>query len=170
VVANEKNELIPTRTVTGWRMCIDYQRLNTATRKDHFPLPFMDQMIERLYGQAFYCFLDGYSGYNQIVVALEHQEKTTFTCPFGVFAYSRMPFGLCNVLMTFQRCMLSIFSDMIEKNIEVFMDDFFVFCKSFDQCLIYLDVVLKRCTETNLILNWQKSHFMVTEGIVLGIK
>jgi hypothetical protein len=64
VVANEKNELIPTRTVTGWRMCIDYRRLNTTTRKDHFPLSFMDQMLERLAGQAFYCFLDGYSGYN----------------------------------------------------------------------------------------------------------
>jgi len=73
VMANEKNELIPTRTVTGWRMCIDYRRLNTATRKDHFPLPFMDQMIERLVGQAFYYFLDGYSGYNQIVVAPEDQ-------------------------------------------------------------------------------------------------
>ena len=64
VVRNDKNELIPTRTVTGWRMCIDYRKLNKATRKDHFPLPFMDQMLERLAGQAFYCFLDGYSGYN----------------------------------------------------------------------------------------------------------
>ena len=143
MVANEKNELIPTRTVTGWRMCIDYRRLNTATRKDHFLLPFMDQMIERLAGQAFYCFLDGYSGYNQIAVAPEDQEKTAFTCPFGVFAYRRMPFGLCNAPATFQRCMLSIFSDMIEKNIEVFMDDFFVFGKSFDQCLFHLNVVLK---------------------------
>jgi len=87
-----------------------------------------------------------------------------------VFAYRRMPFGLCNAPATFQRCMLSIFSDMIEKNIEVFMDDFYVFGKSFDQCLFHLDVVLKRCTETNLILNWEKCHFMVTEGIVLGHK
>jgi len=85
VVANEKNELIPTSTVTGWRMCIDYRRLNSATRKADFLLPFMDQMIERLAGQAFYCFLDGYSGYNQIAVAPEDQEKTAFTCPFGVF-------------------------------------------------------------------------------------
>jgi len=149
-------------------MCIDYQRLNTATRKDHFSLPFMDQMIEKLAGQAFYYFLDGYSGYNQIAVALEDQEKTAFTCPFGVFAYRRMPSGLCNSSTTFQRCMLSIFSDMIKKNIEVFMDDFSVFGNSFDQCLIHLDAVLKRCTETNLILNWEKCHFMVNEGIVLG--
>jgi len=130
----------------------------------------MDQMIERLVGQAFYCFLDGYLGYNQIAVAPKDQEKTAFTCPFGVFPYRRMPFGLCNAPATFQRCMISIFSDMIEKNIEVFMDDFSVFGKSFDQCLFHLYVVLKRCSETNLILNWEKCHFMVTEGIVLGLK
>ena len=159
VLANEKNELILTLTVTGWRMCTDYRRLNQATRKDHFPLPFMDQMIERLAGQTFYCFLDGYSGYNQIVVSLENQEKTAFSCPFGLFAYRRMPFGLCNASATFQRCILSVFFDMIEKNIKVFMDDFSMFGKSFDQCLFHLDVILKRCTETNLILNWEKCHF-----------
>ncbi|XP_045831120.1 uncharacterized protein LOC123922450 [Trifolium pratense] len=170
VVRNEKNELIPTRTVTGWRMCIDYRRLNSATRKDHFPLPFMDQMLERLAGQAYYCFLDGYSGYNQIVVDPEDQEKTAFTCPFGVFAYRKMPFGLCNAPATFQRCMLSIFADMMEDTIEVFMDDFSVFGKSFDKCLANLNAVLKRCISTNLVLNWEKCHFMVKEGIVLGHK
>ena len=81
MIKNEKNELIPTRTITGWRMCIDYRRLNTATRKDHFPLPFIDQMLERLAGHAFYYFLDGYSGYNQIAVDPQDQEKTAFTCP-----------------------------------------------------------------------------------------
>jgi hypothetical protein len=170
VITNDKNELIPSRTVTGWRMCIDYRRLNKATRKDHFPLPFMDQMLERLSGQKFYCFLDGYSGYNQISVNPEDQEKTAFTCPFGVFAYRRMPFGLCNAPATFQRCMQAIFSDLIEKCIEVFMDDFSVFGPSFQHCLRNLDIVLKRCVETNLVLNWEKCHFMVTEGIVLGHK
>uniref|UniRef100_A0A151UCZ5 RNA-directed DNA polymerase n=1 Tax=Cajanus cajan TaxID=3821 RepID=A0A151UCZ5_CAJCA len=170
VVKNEKNELIPTRTVTGWRMCIDYRKLNQATRKDHFPLPFMDQMLERLAGQSYYCFLDGYSGYNQIAVDPQDQEKTAFTCPFGVFAYRRMPFGLCNAPATFQRCMLAIFADLIEKCIEVFMDDFSVFGSFFDLCLKNLDIVLKRCVETNLVLNWEKCHFMVTEGIVLGHK
>ncbi|KAL4337572.1 hypothetical protein AHAS_Ahas12G0123600 [Arachis hypogaea] len=153
VVPNERNELIPTRTVTGWRMCIDYRKLNEATRKDHFPLPFMDKMLERLAGHAYYCFLDGYSGYNQIVVDPRDQEKTSFTCPYGVFAYRRMPFGLCNAPVTFQRCMLSIFSDMIEKFIEVFMDDFSVFGDSFPSCLHHLALVLKRCQETNLVLN-----------------
>ena len=80
VIRNEKNELISTRTVTGWRMCIDYRRLNKATRKDHFPLPFMDQMLERLSDQEFFCFLDGYSGYNQIIVNPNDHEKTAFTC------------------------------------------------------------------------------------------
>ncbi|XP_052723860.1 uncharacterized protein LOC128193792 [Vigna angularis] len=170
VVCNDKNELIPTRTVTGWRMCIDYRKLNKATRKDHFPLPFMDQMLERLAGQAFYCFLDGYSGYNQIVVDPKDQEKTAFTCPFGVFAYRKMPFGLCNAPATFQRCMQAIFADLVEKCIEVFMDDFSVFGSSFNLCLSNLEIVLERCIQTNLILNWEKCHFMVTEGIVLGHK
>ncbi|CAN6552302.1 unnamed protein product [Malus baccata var. baccata] len=168
VVANAENELVPQRIQTGWRVCIDYRKLNTTTRKDHFPLPFIDQMLERLAGYAFYCFLDGYSGYNQIVISPEDQEKTTFTCPFGTFAYRRMPFGLCNAPATFQRCMMNIFSDHVEKIIEVFMDDFSVFGDSFDSCLHNLSVILKRCVETNLVLNWEKCHFMVKQGIVLG--
>ena len=78
---NDNNEFIPTRTVTGWHVCMDYRKLNKATRKDHFPLPFIDQMLDRLAGYSYYCFLDGYSGYNQIPIAPEDQEKTTFTCP-----------------------------------------------------------------------------------------
>nr|GFA90336.1 reverse transcriptase domain-containing protein [Tanacetum cinerariifolium] len=124
VVANENNELILTRLVTGWRVCIKYRKLNDATRKVHFPLPFMDQMLERLAGNEFYCFLDGFSGYFQIPIDPQDQEKTTFTCPYGTFAYRRMPFGLCNAPGTSQRCMMSIFHDMIEKMMEVFMDDF----------------------------------------------
>ncbi|GJT89670.1 reverse transcriptase domain-containing protein [Tanacetum coccineum] len=118
VVANDENELIPTRLVTGWRVCIDYRKLNEATRKDHFPLPFMDQMLERLAGNDYYCFLDGFSGYFQIPIDPKDQEKTTFTCPYGTFAYRRMPFGLCNAPGTFQRCMMAIFHDMIEKTME----------------------------------------------------
>ncbi|KAI5313291.1 hypothetical protein L3X38_042465 [Prunus dulcis] len=98
----------------------------------------------------------------------EDQEKTTFTCPFGTFAYRRMPFGLCNAPATFQRCMMAIFSDMVERFMEVFMDDFSVFGSSFDDCLHHLSLVLTRCQETNLILNWEKCHFMVRQGIVLG--
>jgi len=160
VIINEKNELIPTRTITGWRMCIDYRKLNSITRKDHFPLPFMDQILERVAGHEFYCFLDGYSGYNQIEIALEDQEKTTFTCPFGTFAYRRMPFRLCNAPAMYQRCILSIFSDMIERFLKIFMNDFFVFGDSFDDCLTNLENILSRCEEKNLVLNWEKCHFM----------
>ncbi|GJY71293.1 reverse transcriptase domain-containing protein [Tanacetum coccineum] len=170
VVANDENELIPTRLVTGWRVCIDYRKLNEATRKDHFPLPFMDQMLERLAGNDYYCFLDGFSGYFQIPIDPKDQEKTTFTYPYGTFAYRRMPFRLCNAPITFQRCMLAIFHDMVEKTMEVFMDDFSVFGNSFENCLSRLDKMLKRCENTNLCLNWEKSHFMVKEGIVLGHK
>nr|GFC16101.1 reverse transcriptase domain-containing protein [Tanacetum cinerariifolium] len=117
-------------------------KLNEATRKDHFLLPFMDQMLERLAENEYYCFLDGFSGYFQIPIDPKDQEKTTFTCPYGTFAYKRMPFGLCNAPGTFQRCMMAIFHDMIEKN----------------------------DGDTKLALNWEKSHFMVKEGIVLGHK
>nr|GFA62422.1 DNA-directed DNA polymerase [Tanacetum cinerariifolium] len=129
VVENEENELIPTRLVTGWWVCIDYRKLNEATRKDHFPLPFMDQMLERLAGNEYYFFLHGFSG-----------------------------------------CMLAIFHDMVEKTMEVFMDDFSVFGNSFKKCLSRLEKMLQWCEDTNLSLNWEKSHFMVKEGIVLGHK
>nr|GFA71356.1 reverse transcriptase domain-containing protein [Tanacetum cinerariifolium] len=144
VIKNDENELVPTRLVTGWRVCIDYMKLNEATRKDHFPLPFMDQMLKRLAGNEYYCFLDGFLGYFQIPIDPKDQEKTTFTCPYGTFAYKRMPFGLCNAPGTFQRCMMAIFHDMIKKQ--------------------------WRCEDTKLALNWEKSHFMVKEGIVLGHK
>ncbi|GKB48369.1 reverse transcriptase domain-containing protein [Tanacetum coccineum] len=170
VVENDENELIPTRLVTGWRVCIDYRKLNEATRKDHFPLPFMDQMLERLAGNEYYCFLDGFSSYFQIPIDPHDQEKTTFTCPYGMFAYRRMPFGLCNAPGTFQRCMMAIFHDMIEKTMEVFMDDFSVFGNSFENCLSRVDKMLQRCEDTNLCLNWEKNHFIVKEGIVLGHK
>ncbi|GJU22805.1 reverse transcriptase domain-containing protein [Tanacetum coccineum] len=153
VVTNKNDELVPTRTVTGWRVCINYRKLNEATVKDHFLLPFMDQMLERLAGNKYVCFLDGFSGYFQIPIDLIDQEKTTLTCPFGTHAYRRMPFGLCNAPAIFQRCMLAMFHDMIEESVEVFMEDFSVFGNSFDNCLNNLDKMLQRCKDAHLVLN-----------------
>ena len=133
VVKNEDDQLVPTRVQTGWRVCIDYYKLNAMIRKDHFPLPFIDQMLERLASHAYYCFLDGCSRYNQIPIALEDQEKTTFTFPFGTFAYCRMPFGLCNAPSTFQSRKISIFLDMVGQFLEVFMDYFSVFGSIFEE-------------------------------------
>ncbi|KAK1686449.1 hypothetical protein QYE76_047297 [Lolium multiflorum] len=145
VVPNDNDELIPQRVVVGYRMCIDFRKVNKVTKKDHYPLPFIDQMLERLSKNTHFCFLDGYSGFSQIAVKTKDQEKTTFTCPYGTYAYRRMPFGLCNAPATFQRCMSAIFHG---------------FCES----------IVERCEETNLVLNWEKCHFMVNEGIVLGHK
>ncbi|KAK1615647.1 hypothetical protein QYE76_021164 [Lolium multiflorum] len=114
VVPNDNDELIPQRIVVGYRMCIDFRKVNKVTKKDHYPLPFIDQMLER--------------------------------------------------------CMSAIFHGFCESIVEVFMDDFSVYGNSFDNCLRNLDKVLQRCEETNLVLNWEKCHFMVNEGIVLGHK
>ncbi|GJS84982.1 RNA-directed DNA polymerase [Tanacetum coccineum] len=146
VVKNEKDELISQRTVIEWCACIDYRKLNNVTRKDHFPLPFIDQMLERLDVHEYYCFLDRFYRYFQIPIAPEDQEKTTFTCPYGIFAYKRMPFGLCNAPATFQRCMTAIFNELIKDSMEVFMDDFSVFGSTFDHRLKNLEKMLKRCS------------------------
>ncbi|RDX73928.1 Retrovirus-related Pol polyprotein, partial [Mucuna pruriens] len=168
VMKNQQDKLVPTRIQNSWRICIDYRRFNQAIRKDHFPLHFIDQVLEKLSGKSHYCFLDEFSSYMQIHIAPEDKHKTTFTCPFGTFAYTRMPFGLCNTPSTFQRCMTSIFLDLLQDCMEVFMDDFTVCVDSFEACLSNLSKVLKRCIDTNLMLNFEKCHFMVTEGIVLG--
>ena len=135
VIQTESNALLPSLTVTGWRICIDYRKLNKATRKDNIPLPFLDQMLDRLTGHEYYCFLDRYSGYNHITISPEDQEKTTFTCPYGTFSFRRMPLWLCNAPGTFQCYMMAIFSYMVERTIEVFMDDFSMLGKYFDNFL-----------------------------------
>jgi len=114
IVENSKNELIPQRPITGWRMCLDYRKLNLATKKDHFLLPFIDEMLEWLAKHSFFRFLDGYFGYHQISIHPDDQSKTTFTCPYGTYAYCRMSFRLYNAPASFQWCMISIFSDMIK--------------------------------------------------------
>ena len=127
-------------------------------------------MLDKLARHPHYCFLDGYSGYNQISIALEDQEKTTFTCPYGTFAFRRMPFGLRNAPATFPRCMMSMFSDLVEEAMEIFMDDLSVYGSIFENCLEYLETILQRCQDKNLALNWEKCHFTVTKGIVFEHK
>jgi len=170
VEPNENQELIHVRPIVGYIMCIDFRKLNKEPRKDHYPLPFIDQTLERLANHSHFCYLDGYSGFSQIIVHHDDQLKTTFTCPFGLYAYHRMPFGLCNATATFQRYMTSIFTDFIEDIMEVFMDDFSVHGTSFNNCLNNLDKVFQRCEYTNLVLSYEKCHFMVKEGIVLRHK
>jgi hypothetical protein len=133
VVPNDEDELVAQRTIVRYRMCINFRKLNKATRKDHYPLPFIDQMLERLSKHSHFCYLDGYLGFPQIPVHKDDQEKTTFTCLFGTFAYRRMSFSLHNASATFQRCMNAIFADYIEKIMEVFMDDF--------RCMVLLLII-----------------------------
>ncbi|GJW92280.1 reverse transcriptase domain-containing protein [Tanacetum coccineum] len=112
-------------------------------------------MLERLAGNKFFCFLDGFSEYFQIPIELVDREKTTFTCPYGTYAYKCMPFGLCNAPATFQRYMIAIFQYMLETSMEVFMDDFSVFGDSFDSCLTNLEQMLIRCKQAHLVLKWE---------------
>jgi hypothetical protein len=136
-----------------WRVCVDYRALNKATQKDHFPLPFIDRVLDNLSGKKFFSFLDGFSGYNQIKIAPQDQDKTTFTSPWGTFAYRVLPFGLCNALATFQRAVLGIFSDMLNDSMEIFMDDFTPYGVYFKEELENLEKVLKRCIQDQLSLS-----------------
>ncbi|XP_049352644.1 uncharacterized protein LOC125817112 [Solanum verrucosum] len=141
VVPNENGGLVSMRPVTGWRICMYYQKLYSWTEKDHFPMLFMDQILNRLSERGWYCFLDWYYGHNQISIAPKEQEKTTFTCLYGTFAFKRMPFELCNASATFQCCMFSIFADMVDDSMEVFMDDFSVVGDIFEACFVMFDVI-----------------------------
>ena len=131
---NENGELVPIRPIVGYRMCIDFRKLNRETQKNHKPIQFMDKILERLTNNSYFCFLDGYSGYYQITIQPEDQEKTTFTCPYGTYAYRLIPFGLCNAAATLQECVLKFFDDFVEKTMEVLTNNFVVCGTSFDNC------------------------------------
>jgi hypothetical protein len=149
VVPNKHNELIPTRTIVRYRMCIDFRKLNKETCKDHYALPFIDQMPERLAKHTHFCYLDGYSGFSQIAVHPEDQDKTTFTCPFGMYSYRRLPFGLWNAPATFQRCMNAIFADFVEEIMKVFMDD------SMELLLtIVFAILIKSCRDVRTLTSY----------------
>lgn len=127
MVTNEKNQFIPKRRVIRWWIFMNYTKLNGAKIKEHYLVTFIDKIIDRLAGRQYYCFFDGYPDYNQVIIAPENQEKTTFTCPYGTYAFKRMLFILCNALATFQRYMMAIFHDMVEYFFEVCMDYVLVF-------------------------------------------
>jgi len=151
-----------------WIICVDYRELNKATKKDHFPLPFINQVLDGLAGKKFFSFLDGFSGYNQIQISLEDQDKTTFTCPWGTFSYRVLPFGLCNAPATFQRAVLSIFSELVHDSVEIYMDEFTPYGSNFQEALSNVGKVLTKCIEMNLSLSPEKCEFLMTEGTVLG--
>jgi hypothetical protein len=145
------------KKVTGkWRIFVDFRELNKATLKDYFPLPFINQVLDTLSRKKYFSFLDGYSGYNQILIAPEDQDKTTFTCPWGTYAYRVLPFGLCNAPATFQRVVLGIFADLIHDCVEVYMDDFTFYGNTYQEALDNLEKVLIKCQEMNLSLSHEK--------------
>ena len=149
------------------RICQDFRKLNQQTKKDHFPLPFNDVILDKVAGHERYSFLDGFSGYNQVHIREEDQPKTTFTMDWGTFAYRRMPFGLCNAPATFQRLMTTVFSDFLRQFLEIFIDDFCVYSDANDH-LRFVESTTQRCKDVGISLHPGKSYFGMEEGILLG--
>jgi len=149
------------------RVCQDFRKLNAATKKDYFPLPFTDIILDHVSGHECYSFLDGFSGYNQVFIRKGDQLKTTFTTEWGTFAFNRMPFGLCNAPGTFQRLMMDIFKDFLRHFLEVFIDDFAVFSLRTEHHQ-FLRKTFQRCRETGLKLHPGKCFLGMESGILLG--
>jgi hypothetical protein len=160
--------VVPNKVTVKLIICVDFWELNKATLKDYFPLPFIDQVLDTLSGKKYFSFLDGYSGYNQILIAPEDKDKTTFTFPWGTYAYRVLPFGLCNAPATLQRALLGIFVDLIHDYVELYMDEFTVYGNTYHEALDNLNKVLIRCQEINLSLSHEKCKMLLTEGVVLG--
>ncbi|KAL2641651.1 hypothetical protein R1flu_009238 [Riccia fluitans] len=159
--------IVPKKKIGKIRMCQDFRKLNAASKKDHHPLPFIDQILDRVASHECYNFLDGFSVYNQVSIREEYKDKTTFTTDWGTFAYHKMPFGLCNALATFQRMMTSIFQEYLRKFLEIFIDDFCVFGPKKDH-LNSLAIVFQCCRDSQLALHPEKCFFGMSEGILLG--
>lgn len=159
VIVRKKNGTI--------RLCVDFRNLNLACKKDNYPLPKMETLLQRVTGSGMMSLLDGFSGYNQVWVKKEDRHKTTFTTPWGTFEYIRMPFGLTNAGATFQRAMDYAFKGLIGKIIEIYQDDLTVFSKDGISHIDHLRRVFDRCREYGISLNPAKSVFGVTskEGV-----
>ena len=139
-----------------WRICVDCRVLNKDTRKGHFPLPFIDQVLDTLSRNKYFSFVDGCSGYNQIQIHLDDQDKTTSTCPWGTFHDMVLPFVLSNAPTTFQSEVLSIFSNFVHDRMEIYMAEFTPDGETFYQALTNLDKDLKRCIEMSLCFSHEK--------------
>lgn len=148
-----------------WIIFFYYRELKKATKKDYFPLPFIDQVLDGLAGKKLFSVLDGFSGYNQIQISHKDQDKTTFTCPWGTFSYKVLPFGLCNSPSVFQRAVLSIFSYLVHDIVEIYMDDFTCYGSDFPESLSNLCKVLRKCIEMNLSLSLEKCDFLWMWGL-----
>jgi ribonuclease HI len=163
------SNLVPTRKKTGEiRLCIDFRNLNKASLKDNYPLPKMDHLLQSVVGSSRISLLDGFSGYNQVLVHPDDQEKTAFTTPWGTFMYVKMSFGLMNAGATFQRAMDIAFIEETGKFIVVYLDDVTVFSQSDDEHLRHLRRVFEKCRRFGISLNPKKCLFGLEEGKLLG--
>eukprot|EP00253_Pinus_taeda_P029900 PITA_29900 len=127
------------------RICIDFRNLNKACQKDNFPLPPMEQILQAVAGSELMSFLDGFSGYNQVLVHPDDQLKTTFRTKWGTYAYQKMPFGLINAGTTFQRAMEITFKGLVNKSIVIYLDDITVYSKKRGNHLRDLKQIFQRC-------------------------
>lgn len=159
-------EIVPKKN-GKWRVCVNYKSLNKVTKKDRFPLPFIDELLDEVSGHEFYSFCDGYSGYHQIKVREADIPKTTFTTPWGTYAYTRMPFGMSNSSGTFQRVQMEIFRPYLGKFVRVFLDDFSVYGRRCDH-IMQLRLTFERLAMFQGSLSPEKCKFGFREGVLLG--
>lgn len=162
------NLVVVRKKIGEIRLCIDFRNLNRASLKDNYPLPKMEHILQRVVGSRRISLLDGFSGYNQVLVLLEDQLKTTFTTPWGTFTYVKMPFGLMNAGATFQRAMDIAFSKEIGHFIFIYLDDIIVYSKTDEEHLKHLRRVFEKCRIFSLSLNPKKTVFGLQEGKLLS--
>ncbi|MCO5549991.1 hypothetical protein L7F22_003468 [Adiantum nelumboides] len=150
-----------------FRVCVDLKKVNAAIRRDHYPLPYSEHVLEKVASKDAYSFLDGYSGYDQITIALEDQAKTAFIIEFGVFAFRVMAFGLTNAPATFQQLINTAFKEYLREFCEAFLNDLYIY-SFWEEHLSYLQKVFEKCRLYRISLNPFKCQFWVKHGVILG--
>jgi hypothetical protein len=160
--------LVPVRKKNGEiRLCVDFRNLNRSSKKDNYPLPKMEHILQRVTGASKISMIDGFSGYNQIFVLPKDRDKTTFTTPWGTFMYAKIPFGLMNAGATFQRAMDITFIGERDKFVVIYLDDIIVFSRSDKEHCCHLRKVFLKCRKFGLSLNPKKSLFSMKEGEIV---